>query len=74
MSDLTNSFVICVIFLSAVFRLKCAPDRAGSWWLGVFLGRCGAFVESLAGEDACLALGLELLEGPGAGSSGAAPS
>ena len=32
------------------------------------------FVESLAGEDTCVALGLGLLERLGVGSSGDAPS
>ncbi len=32
------------------------------------------FVERLAGEDACVALGLGLLDRLGAGSSGDAPS
>ena len=74
MSGLTILFVICVTFLSAVFRLKCATNRAVAWGLGVFLGRRGAFVERLAGEDAFVALGLELLDRLGADGSGAAPS
>ena len=66
MSGLTILFVICVTFLSAVFRLKCATNRAVAWGLGVFPGRRESFVERLAGEDACLALGLELPERLGA--------
>ena len=51
-SGLTILFIMCVTFLSAVFRLKCATNRAlrGGW--GCFLAGVEPFVERLAGEDA----------------------
>ena len=64
---------MCYFFL-AVFRLNVplTVQFRGGW--GCFLAGADPFVERLAGEDAFVALGLELLDRLGAAGSSAAPS